>query len=142
MRGMHYLIDRPGCEFPERVKIILRPTREHHNGWTKPKARGRSNDRRSSMDKTGQATRARQRLELISRHGAVCHICRANGIRGASAEIDLTLPWPHPRCFTRDHLIPRAKGGSDGTDNLRPAHHECNLLRGDGPVAYYESEAA
>jgi 5-methylcytosine-specific restriction endonuclease McrA len=133
MRGMEYLIDRPGCEFPERVKIILRPTKEHHNGWTKPKARGRNNDRRSSMDKTGQFTRARQRLELVTLHGAVCHLCLCT--------IDMDLRWPDPECFTRDHVIPRAHGGPDTIDNLRPAHHACNLRRGDGPVTY-ESEAA
>lgn len=126
MRGMQYLTDRPGCEFPEQVKIVLRPSRGYCPGWTKPKARGRNNNRRSSMDKTGQSTRTRQRLELLALHGPTCHLC--------FYPIDLDLKWPDPGCFTRDHVIPRAAGGPDTIDNLRPAHHECNVRRGDEPI--------
>lgn len=134
MRGMEYLIDRPRCEFPELVKINhhWRPDRrEHKNGWTKPK---RNNDRRSSSDKTGQATRLRQREMIIKRWGPVCHICWAKGVTDHRAVIDLALPWPHPMCFTRDHYIPRSLGGPDTIENLRPAHHFCNRDRGNGPV--------
>jgi hypothetical protein len=104
--------------------------RSYGNRVRKP----RNNDRRSSMDKTGQATRARQRELIIRIYGPVCHICWANGITDHRAVIDLELPWPDPRCFTRDHLIPRSRGGSGTIENLRPAHHECNRDRGNGPV--------
>lgn len=135
MRGMRYLTDRPACDlWPSIVKI---------NRWHKPERREiaarkprakRSNDRRSSMDKTGQHTRLKQRELIIRYYGALCHICLANGITDHRAIIDLMLVWPHPSCFTRDHLIPRARGGSDDIGNLRAAHHQCNRDRGDGPV--------
>lgn len=132
MHGMEYLIDRPGCDFPEKVKI---------KRWARPDPfdrsrvrRPRPSDRRSSMDKTGQATRRRQREMILTVYGAVCHICVANGITDHRAMIDTTLPWPDPRCFTRDHVIPRARGGTDNIMNLRPAHHACNVMRGDGPI--------
>jgi 5-methylcytosine-specific restriction endonuclease McrA len=134
MNGMEYLSDRPGCQFPELIKINRRHrtvTREHHNGWTRPK---RNNDRRSSMDKTGQATRERQKALILKRWGPVCHICWDRGITDWRAVIDLTLAWPHERCFTRDHVIPRSRGGTDDIGNLKPAHHGCNRDRGNGPI--------
>jgi 5-methylcytosine-specific restriction endonuclease McrA len=141
MRGMEYLTDRPGCEFPELVKI---------NRWWKPdrrvirsrEPRKRSNNRRSSMDKTGQWTRTKQRQDIVSRYGNLCHICLANGITDQRAVIDLTIPWPHEDCFTRDHMIPRSQGGPDTLENLRPAHHRCNRDRGDGPVIMIREVAA
>lgn len=134
MRGMEYLTDRPACEWPAFVKMntYFQPdTREHAKGRMKPK---RNNDRRSSQDKTGQASRRRQREAILERYGPLCHICLANGITDGRAVIDLDLAWPDPWCFTRDHLVPRSLGGDDSIDNLRPAHHECNLNRGNGPV--------
>ncbi len=134
MRGMEYLVDRPRCELPEVVRINRWhkvPTFKQATGKAFPR---RSNDRRSSMDKTGQATRARQREKILEIYGPACHICLANGVTDHRAVIDLTLPWPDPRCFTRDHFVPRSKGGTDDIWNLRPAHHECNRDRGDGPV--------
>lgn len=139
MRGMEYLTDRPGCEFPELVKINRwhKPDRhEHRLGWARRK---RDSARRSTSDKTGQATRLRQRDAIISRWGNVCHICWSNGITDTRATIDLSLAWPHPRCFTRDHYVPRSRGGQDTIDNLRPAHHECNARRGDGPVVFADT---
>jgi 5-methylcytosine-specific restriction endonuclease McrA len=136
MRGMEYLTDRPPCEWPEFVKTNHRfrtVTREHAQGRT---LRKRNNDRRSSMDKTGQASRRRQRELILKHYGPLCHICLARGITDQRAVIDLELPWPDLRCFTRDHVTPRSLGGSDDIANLRPAHHECNRDRGNGPVIY------
>jgi 5-methylcytosine-specific restriction endonuclease McrA len=36
--------------------------------------------------------------------------------------------------FSIDHIIPRSQQGSHSFDNLRPAHLECNSLRGDKPA--------
>jgi len=49
----------------------------------------------------------------LKRWGTVCHLCRRPGADSA------------------DHLIPRSKGGSDSTDNTRPAHQGCNSARSD-----------
>lgn len=143
MRGMEYLTDRPRCELPEVVRINRwhrPPARDRSQGRAEP--RRRSNDRRSSMDKTGQATRLAQRVQILAVYGNICHICVANGITDHRATIDLLLPWPDVRCFTRDHVIPRSKGGSDEIWNLRPAHHECNRDRGNGPVVLVRAVAA
>jgi 5-methylcytosine-specific restriction endonuclease McrA len=140
MKGMEYLMDRPACEYPELVKMYRHSrhaTREHHQGRTKAK---RDNNRRSSSDKTGQATRQRQRDLILKRWGPVCHICWDRGITDNRAVIDLSLPWPDSRCFTRDHVIPRSKGGTDSLDNLKPAHHQCNRDRGNGPVIFDQED--
>lgn len=139
MRGMEFLIDRPRCEFPDFTKIILRgrhAVREHKNGWTPRKPDGR----RGASDKTGQGTRLAQRRAILKRYGNICHICLARGITDHRAVIDLSLKWPHPRCFTRDHVIPHSKGGTDNIENLFPAHHICNRERGNGPIVAEESE--
>jgi 5-methylcytosine-specific restriction endonuclease McrA len=135
MRGMDYLFDRPGCDLPPAVVKISRghyrkPTREHRQGWTPRKRDGR----RGAADKTGQATRLRMREQIIKRYGPVCHICLANGITDHRAVIDLTLVWPDPRCFTRDHVVPVSMGGPDTIENMAPAHNKCNRDRGNGPI--------
>lgn len=128
MRGLEYLTDRPMCQFPTLVPTPRRQGRERSE-------RKRDNNRRSSMDKTGQATRRRHRDLILKTWGRVCHICWAAGITDQRAVIDLELLWPDPRCFTRDHVVPRSLGGSDEIENLRPAHHQCNRNRGNAPLA-------
>ncbi|WP_201299651.1 HNH endonuclease [Aeromicrobium sp. 9AM] len=46
-------------------------------------------------------------------YGLRCHLCLRLG------------------ADTRDHLIPKSKGGADTIDNCRPAHHRCNAKRQD-----------
>lgn len=53
----------------------------------------------------------------LAEYGTVCHLCR------------------RPGADTADHLIPRASGGTDALDNLRPAHKSCNSARGDRSLA-------
>jgi len=60
----------------------------------------------------------RRTRETLARHGRICHLC---GLTGAT---------------TADHLIPRSKGGTDDVEaNLRPAHFNCNVVRGDKDLA-------
>ncbi|MGV0868463.1 HNH endonuclease [Corynebacterium kalidii] len=56
------------------------------------------------------------RRRVFGAMGRVCHLC---GLPGAD---------------TIDHLVPRAAGGDDSLDNLRPAHGDCNALRQDMPL--------
>jgi 5-methylcytosine-specific restriction endonuclease McrA len=42
----------------------------------------------------------------------------------------------HP-AETADHVIPRARGGSNETSNLRGACHGCNRRRGAKPVSEF-----
>lgn len=55
----------------------------------------------------------RMAAATLTRWGTVCHLCRGEG------------------ATTADHLVPRSKGGTDSTDNLRPAHQGCNSARND-----------
>lgn len=61
---------------------------------------------------------------LVKLYGRVCWICGSRIAKGK---------------LTRDHVIPRSKGGSDHSDNLRPAHKSCNQERGndDAPATRY-----
>ena len=139
MRGMEFLEACLMGDIPPMfIRMSQRIPRQRKSEMPRRK---RDNDRRSSTDKTGQATRAKQREAILKRYGAVCHICLANGITDHRAVIDLTLAWPHERCFTRDHLIPRSQGGEGTIENLRTAHHQCNRDRADGPLVKAEVEA-
>lgn len=54
---------------------------------------------------------------VVEKHGKDCWLC------GKPIHDDLTM----------DHVLPRSKGGRATRDNLRPAHAECNVRRGNGP---------
>lgn len=58
---------------------------------------------------------------VLATYGDRCHLC---GELGAD---------------TADHLIPRAAGGDDSIDNLRPAHRSCNSSRQDMPLAEWRA---
>lgn len=85
---------------------------------------------RGTECKTGQATRARHNRQILERWGPYCWICILAGRGLWRSRINLRLRWPHPRCFTRDHVVPRAHGGTDELGNLRAAHNQCNMSRG------------
>ena len=55
---------------------------------------------------------------IIARSRPNCHIC--------GEQIDYGLRFPDPGCFVVDHVVPVAKGGSDGIANKKAAHHACN----------------
>ena len=61
------------------------------------------------------------RAATLAAHGTVCHLC---GLPGAD---------------TADHLVPRAAGGTNELDNLRPAHKACNSARGALPLAEWRA---
>lgn len=69
---------------------------------------------------------ARARVRQLVRGGQPCHLC--------AEPIDLTLRWPDRMSMVVDHLVPTSRGGSDGIDNLAPAHAACNRARSDGPL--------
>lgn len=98
-----------------------RPTPYH---WVVPARIGRRESRgaRGTADKTGSREREKQRAAILARWGAVCWLC--------DRPIRLDTRWPAPGALTRDHVIPRSRGGSDDVENLRPAHKVCNETRG------------
>ena len=52
---------------------------------------------------------------LIRRDGLRCHYCRA---------------WMTRVSCTKDHIVPRSKGGDNSLDNLVLACHGCNTRKG------------
>lgn len=73
----------------------------------------------------------KQLKRLRKRFGGKCFYCR----------VELTLPRePNSRKktrVTRDHLIPRSKGGPQGRSNVVAACYACNNLRGNMPWLDY-----
>lgn len=63
------------------------------------------------------------RRAIYVRDGWVCQICG----EGTSRRFTAGDPWSP----TLDHIVPRARGGSDDAVNLRLAHSWCNSVRGD-----------
>lgn len=66
---------------------------------------------------------ARLRALVIETYGVVCVWCRR------PARLD--VHHLHPDALTIEHLDHQSRGGSDDIENLRPAHRQCNLSRGD-----------
>ena len=62
------------------------------------------------------------RARLIDRDGPLCWIC--------GEQVDLDVPPTAPGAPTVDHVLPRARGGSNDPSNLRLAHRRCNGRRG------------
>lgn len=73
----------------------------------------------------------KQLKRLRKRFGGRCFYCR----------VDLTLPRePNSRKktrVTRDHLIPKSRGGRQGNPNVVAACYACNNLRGNMPWLDY-----
>lgn len=63
------------------------------------------------------------RLRLFERDGWMCYLCQKS--------IDAHLKAPHPLSPTVDHVKPYALGGETTDDNLRAAHWQCNVDKGD-----------
>lgn len=59
---------------------------------------------------------------FANRHDLVCTWCLG--------KVDLTVALDHPLAPTREHLVPRAAGGHNRSDNLLLAHRRCNARRG------------
>ena len=60
---------------------------------------------------------------LAQRDGTDCSIC--------AEPVDMTLRLPDRMCPSVDHVIPRAKGGSNDPENLALAHLLCNHIKSD-----------
>lgn len=76
--------------------------------------------RRCRVDKRKHGTTAR---ELALRDGVDCGICHK--------PVDMTLRAPDRQRASIDHVIPRARGGSNDPSNLQLAHLTCNQLKSD-----------
>ena len=60
---------------------------------------------------------------LAERDGTDCSIC--------GEPVDMAAKLPDQMCPSVDHVIPRAKGGTNDPSNLALAHFSCNRIKSD-----------
>lgn len=60
--------------------------------------------------------------QLARRDGTACGIC--------GLDVDMTLRRPSRWCASVDHIVPRALGGTNESDNVQLAHWICNSIKG------------
>lgn len=78
---------------------------------------------RALLSVRSKGMRRAKRKAILERDNWTCGIC--------GESIDASEPVFSPRSATIDHIIPRARGGSDLAENLQAAHRECNLKKKD-----------
>lgn len=59
--------------------------------------------------------------EIFVRDNWFCGLC--------AEQISDTLPWPHPRSASLDHIIPLSRGGAHTRENVQASHLFCNLSK-------------
>lgn len=64
-----------------------------------------------------------RRSEIYERDGLACYLC--------GDVLDRSTPSNEPKALTIDHVIPRSKGGTDESDNLKTCCRECNIRKAD-----------
>ncbi len=67
-------------------------------------------------------------MMIYKRDRGLCQICGETG--------DTGLKWPQPIRMCMGHVIPIAKGGIHGPENIQLAHLECNMLKSDTVPRY------
>jgi 5-methylcytosine-specific restriction endonuclease McrA len=73
---------------------------------------------------TAMTKSMRQILLIVERDGDMCAIC--------SKHVDLTIvDGLHDNAPSRDHKVPKSRGGKNGIDNMQLAHRKCNIKRGN-----------
>jgi len=88
--------------------------------------RMRPSDRKHRKELNQRPARIRSQVRrLRERDGDDCWLCLL--------PIDFTITDINdPMHCSRDHVVPRALGGSRGVENMRLAHRQCNAERGSG----------
>lgn len=85
------------------------------------KRRAKERDARKDQGWTKSALLPSVRA-LAARDDYVCHVC--------GEDVDMALPFNDRMAPTRDHIIPRHRGGGHDPSNLKLAHRGCNSRRG------------
>lgn len=70
------------------------------------------------------------RNAIYKRDGWTCHLCHHT----VPHDLDWVNDKWQPNYPTLDHIVPRSHGGTDETTNLKLAHMECNVRRGNAPL--------
>lgn len=121
----------PDCDKPLRARGLCathynrgyHPDR--HKRWPgNPEVRRRAL-RRKTQKRRAVANQVEaetvDRDKVGDRDGWRCGICRR--------KVDRTLPWPHPKSASLDHVVPISQDGPHTYANCRIAHLDCNLRR-------------
>lgn len=71
--------------------------------------------------------------EVFKRNGGICYLCGKpcdwNDVEVRDGTLIFGNKYP-----SRDHVIPKSKGGLNEWDNIRLAHRICNSLKSDSPL--------
>jgi hypothetical protein len=67
------------------------------------------------------------KLAIARQHNWVCQLC----LKPIDRNISYDYESPDPDRLVIDHIKPLRHGGSDAPSNLQPAHHRCNMRKGD-----------
>lgn len=93
---------------------------EQHQGWNE-RRRWNYHKRLERLNHPGAEN---IQLHVVAeRDGWLCGIC--------GDSVDALLEYPDPMSKTTDHIRPLAKGGLHVWENVRLAHLECNVRKGD-----------
>jgi 5-methylcytosine-specific restriction endonuclease McrA len=100
---------------------------------TTAKASRRFRAKRKHLSRGSRRHFAKRRLELAQDQGGLCFWC-GEPMRDEAP----SNGRPHPPLMpTIDHIIPRARGGTNERVNLVAACSDCNNRRGDMPAGTY-----
>lgn len=91
------------------------------------------------------------RLQVFATKGVACVACGIKGVFFAAERSDRSGPF-HLNLYaindegdevlmTKDHIIPRSKGGTDDLENLQPMCAVCNALKGNRMEQEVESRS-
>lgn len=113
---------RHGMERPESVDCALCGTSVDLGERGKAGRLKRADTLLCSRCRYRRGLRHKQSVGVIAaRDGTECGIC--------TEPVDMALTHPHALSASVDHIIPRARGGTDDLGNLQLAHLTCNLKK-------------
>lgn len=83
----------------------------------------RAADQRRRARKASAAVEKFRPVEIFERDGWRCGIC--------TRKVNRLLAWPDPRSPSLDHIVPLSLHGDHTRANVRLAHLDCNVKRGN-----------
>jgi 5-methylcytosine-specific restriction endonuclease McrA len=83
----------------------------------------RAADQRRRARKAGSTVEKFTSREIFERDGWRCGICRR--------KVNADLRWPDPLSASLDHIVPLSLDGGHTRANVRLAHLDCNVKRGN-----------
>lgn len=113
LSSLQRLVDTGWVEYLDDSFHLRIPT-EHYV----PKIKAANGRKRNTIS-------ARVKRAVYARDNWACWLCGM----GITPRVDPDALEDWSPCV--DHVVPHSQGGSDSIENLRAAHHWCNVIRGD-----------